>query len=118
MYMVMLVLDNPDHLDDVLDNWHAIGIHGATIVESTGLQRRLSKRQTIPMRYTFPPVAGPWLEGNLTIFAIVLDSIEARKCLEAVEKVTGNLDDPNTGVFAAWPLAEVKGVPGLRGPGG
>lgn len=112
MYMVMLVLDNPDHLDAVLDNWHDIGIRGATIVETTGLQRRLAKRQNVPIRYSYPVLAGQWMEGNLTLFAIVLDTIEARKCLDAVEKVTGSLDEPNTGVFAAWPLAEVKGVPG------
>ncbi len=51
MYMIMLVLDNPDQLDAVLEAWEGIGIRGATIVESTGIQRL--RRRNIPMRYLF-----------------------------------------------------------------
>jgi len=28
MQMVMLVLDNPHQLDEVLDAWHALGVSG------------------------------------------------------------------------------------------
>jgi hypothetical protein len=31
-------------------------------------------------------------------------------CVSAIEKVVGDLDEPNTGVIAAWPLSFVKGV--------
>ncbi len=32
-------------------------------------------------------------------------------CLHATEQILTDLDGPNTGVFAAWPLAFVRGVP-------
>jgi hypothetical protein len=34
-----------------------------------------------------------------------------QRCIEAVQAVVGNLDDPNTGVLAAWELDVVRGVP-------
>jgi hypothetical protein len=49
--------------------------------------------------------------GNYTLFTIVSDEVLVQKCLTAVEGVVGDLDGPDTGVLAAWPLAVVKGVP-------
>jgi hypothetical protein len=103
----MFVLDDPERLGEVLQAWEAVGIRGATIVESTGIQRL--RRQIIPMRYMFP-TTGPVEEGHLTLFVIVSSLALAEACLTATESVIGDLDAPNTGVFAAWPLALVRGV--------
>jgi hypothetical protein len=107
MYMIMLVLDNPAQLDQVLEAWEQAGIRGATIVESTGIQRL--RRRNIPMRYVFP-ASGIVEEGHLTLFVIVESEARIQDCLAATQSVTGNLDGPNTGVFAAWPLSLVRGV--------
>jgi hypothetical protein len=32
-------------------------------------------------------------------------------CLRATQQVVTDLEGPNTGVFAAWPLSVVRGVP-------
>ena len=108
MYMILLVLDDPVYLDQILDAWSNIGVSGATIIESTGLFRRHKKH--IPMRYAYGETSAEE-KGNITLFVIVKDEVVSQQCLEAVEKIVGNLDDPNTGVFAAWPLAVTKGVP-------
>lgn len=105
MFMVLLVLHDPDNLDAVLAAWSAIGLRGATILESTGLYRR--QRKHIPMPYAYGDYGE---EGNYTLFAIVEHEEMVQACLEATEGVVGNLDDPDTGVLAAWPLAQVKGI--------
>jgi hypothetical protein len=105
MFMVLLVLHDPDNLDAVLAAWSAIGLRGATVLESTGLYRRQAKH--IPMPYAYGDCAE---EGNYTLFAIVEHEEMVKMCLEATERIIGNLDDPDTGVLAAWPLAQVKGV--------
>lgn len=108
MYMVMLVLDNPDQLDEVLVSWETVGVRGATIVESTGIQRLRKKH--VPMRYLFQT---PALieEGHLTLFVIVENDPMVQACLDATEKIVGDLNGPHTGVFAAWQLGIVRGVP-------
>lgn len=112
MYIIMLVLDNPDQLDTVLESWENVGIRGATIVESTGIQRL--RRKNVPMRYLFQTPA--WTEeGHLTLFVIVEDEQMVQNCLHATEQIVTDLDGPNTGIFAAWPLAFVRGVPRTQG---
>jgi len=108
MYMFMLVLDNPDHLEPVLEVWEQIGVRGATIVESTGIHHL--RRKNVPMRY-FYQASGLVEEGHVTLFVIVESERLVEDCLHAAEIITGNLNEPNTGVFAAWPLMMVRGVP-------
>jgi nitrogen regulatory protein P-II 1 len=112
MYMIFLVLDDPDQANAVINSWDQVGIQGATIIESTGIHRHL--QHLIPMRYLFH-THNDAEEGNLTIFAIVDDMDTVNKCLEVTEIITGNLDDLHTGVFTAWPLSIVKGLPHKSG---
>ena len=108
MFMIMFVLDDPTVLDQILDAWTDIGLSGATIIESTGLHRRRLK--LIPMRYTY---GNTLLEekGNTTLLLIVENEGKIQACLQAIEKIVGDLDKPNTGVFSAWPLSFTKGIP-------
>lgn len=112
MYMVMLVLDDPNRLDAVLEAWEAIGVSGVTIAETSGINRRRVQKTRIPARYIFGQVVEGELENSYTLFTIVKDENVVEDCLAAVERIVGDLDGPNTGVLAAWPLARVKGVPG------
>lgn len=107
MYMTLFVLDDPDRLNDVLEAWEKAGICGATIIETTGMHRL--RRQFIPMRYISALISQE--ENHLTLLAIVENEAKAQACLQATENVIGNLDNPNTGIFAAWPLSIVKGLP-------
>lgn len=108
--MIMFVLDDMDRLDAVLEAWEKAGIRGATIIESTGIHR--VRRRLIPMRYSFQSTGNVNVEtGNTTLLVIVESEALVRSCLEVTEQVTGDLDGQNTGVFAAWPLAIVKGLP-------
>ncbi|MBM4460728.1 MAG: hypothetical protein FJ011_23715 [Chloroflexi bacterium] len=114
MYMVMLVLDARGQLDAVLEAWRAIGVGGVTIAETTGAFRRLVKLGAVRARYILGGLAVSSGEDlNHTLWAIVPDEGVARECLEAAEAVVGDLDGPDTGVFAAWPLPLVKGAPRL-----
>ncbi|MCU0485529.1 MAG: hypothetical protein MUC85_05400 [Anaerolineales bacterium] len=114
MYMILLVIDDPHKLDQVLAAWEQTGIKGATIIESTGIQRL--RRKSIPMRYLFQTSA-LIEEGHLTLLVIVENEQMVQACLHATEQIVGDLNTPHTGVFAAWPLTIVRGVPPAKGEG-
>lgn len=116
-YMVMYVLDDPGLLDQVLDAWRAAGVSGTTIVESSGTHRREARRAGLHLRYPFEGREEYNLEDHYTLFSIVPDEALVQRCIEAVERVVGDLSGPHTGVLAAWPLAVVRGVP-KNGPSG
>lgn len=112
MYMVMFVLDDPDQLDNVLDAWHAAGVSGATIIESTGINRRRRARQVGSVFMAgVNRLIGDTQESHYTLIVIVPDETLVQACLQAAEAAVGDLNLPNTGVLAAWPLSVVKGVP-------
>lgn len=106
-YMALIILDDPSLLEDVLNAWTKGGIRGATIMESTGLYRLT--RKLIPMRYLYTSREASEKE-NVTLIAILDDQAMAEKCLQLTESVIGDLNQPNTGIFAAWPLSMVKGL--------
>lgn len=107
MHMIFFVLDDPEHLHEILEAWERVGVRGVTVIESTGLHR--IRRQFIPMRYVSSLTNQE--ESHLTLFAIVDKESQIQACLHAAEQVVGDLDGPNTGVLAAWPLSLVKGLP-------
>lgn len=111
MYMIMFVLDDIQFTDAILESWSNLGVSGATIVESSGLHRRLKK--SIPMRYAFN-TSETVETGNLTFFVMVKTNQMVEACLESIEKIVGDLNLPNTGVFSAWPISTVKGIPPLE----
>lgn len=111
MQMIMLVLDDPNRLDDVVEAWQSIGVSGVTMMETMGAYRRARRR--VMGRYVFglsglSESAG---RSQYTLFAIVPDQATADLCLEATERIVGDLTEPNTGVFASWHLTSAKGVP-------
>lgn len=112
MQMVMFVLDNPEYLDSILEAWQAVGVTGVTVIESSGLHRVRQKRP-LGARYVFGALreSSRVKMEHYTLFAIVPDDTIVRACLEAAEKIIGDLDGPNTGVLASWELSVVKGVP-------
>lgn len=112
MHMILFVLDDPSQLDSVLDAWNEIGVSGVTIMDSTGINRRRLARQVGTMFMAgINRLMSSEQETHYTLFTIV-DSVEVvEKCTAAVERIVGDLNTPNSGVLAAWPLDYVKGVP-------
>ena len=112
MHMLMFVLDDPDRLDDVLRAWERVGVTGVTIIESTGLARHQGvTRVGSPLMAGINRLMQSGQEGHYTFLTIVKGQSVVRACAEAAEQVVGSLDEPNTGVLAAWPLPIVYGVP-------
>jgi hypothetical protein len=111
MFMIMFVLDDPARLDEVLSAMEEAGIKGSTIFETTGInRRRIQKQIGAPFMAGINRLVGSEEENHYTLFTIVPTEGQLRACVSAIESVVGDLDEPNTGVLAAWPLSFVKGV--------
>lgn len=110
MYMIMFVLNDAGKLDKILESWDGAGIRGVTIIESTGFYRRKIQRSKLHLTFLIEPITVGAENGNYTLFTAVKDEASIDLCLEATEKVVGNLDEPNTGAFMVWPLTKGKGI--------
>lgn len=109
-YLLIMVLDDSNRLNEVLEAWNAAGIQGITILESTGLNRVLPRHAAQPMFAGFGQVFGGGRVGHHTLFAII-DSLDlAEAAVTATEAVIGPLSNPHTGVVCVTPVVKVWGL--------
>lgn len=111
MYLLLMVLDDATRLADVLEAWRSAGVQGVTILESTGLQRIIRRREAGSMFMGFSRLFQDSGIGHNTLFALI-DSLElAEAAVTATESVLGDLQRPNTGIVFAVPVAQSWGLP-------
>jgi len=111
MHMLIMVLDDSAHLNDVLQAWVSAGVKGVTILESTGINRVLPRDIASPAYLGFSQMFGSGRVGHNTIFAVI-DSLDiAEAAVAATEKALGDLTQPHTGIIFALPVAKTWGFP-------
>ena len=111
MYMLIMVLDDSENLNDVLQAWVDAGVPGVTILESTGINRVLPREQAGPMFAGFSHIFGSGRVGHNTIFAVIESMELAETAVKATEAVVGDLNEPNTGIDFVLPVAKSWGIP-------
>ena len=110
MYMLIMVLDDTSHLNDVLNAWDTAGVGGVTIIESTGINRVL-KRHSADMAFVgFSQMFGSGRVGHNTLFTVIDDLELAETAVAATEAVLGDLTEPDKGIIFALPVAKTWGL--------
>jgi nitrogen regulatory protein PII len=113
MYLILLVLNDPDRLEELLIAWEENGVQGATVLFSTGLGRI---RELGTWRDDMPLI--PSLKDfyelpenlNRTIFTTVKDETQVDGIVAATKKVVGELDEQGTGLLLVLPVARAYGA--------
>jgi hypothetical protein len=110
MYLLVMVLDDVEHLSGVLNAWTEAGVPGITILESTGVNRILQRNTAEAAFAGFSQIFGSGRVGHNTIFSVIDDLDLAERAVIATEKVVGSIHDPHTGILFALPLAKTWGM--------
>jgi hypothetical protein len=120
MYLLVCVLDNPDHLTAVLDGWTQAGVLGITVLDSTGVQRLRERagQEDRPLFMGFSRLLRTDQYSHNTLFAVVPDMDTVRRAVAETEAVTGDLAGPHTGVLFALPVEGAWGLPKQYDPTG
>lgn len=109
MYMLIMVLDDIAHREEVLQAWLRAGVQGVTVLESTGVDRVLRRSGAQAMFMGFGQLFGGGRVGHNTLFAVI-DSLElAEAAVRNTEEVVGDLSLPDTGIVFAVPVARAWG---------
>jgi hypothetical protein len=111
--VVVLVLYDPFKLPDILAAWEAVGIHGATVLYSTGLGRLNAAkglRDDLPLMPSLEDFYSNPDEIGRTIFSVVEGDEAVKAISEATRKVLGDLHVPQTGLLMVLPLTYVEGL--------
>lgn len=113
MYLVLMVLNDPDQLEELLIAWEENGVQGATVLFSTGLGRI---RQMDAWRDDMPliPSLRDFYETsenmNRTVFTVVNTEAQVDLLVAATKAIVGELDEQGTGLLLVLPVAWAYGV--------
>jgi nitrogen regulatory protein PII len=114
MFFVLFVLHDESKLSALMEAWSEAGVVGITVLPSTGMGRIsqfAALREDVPL---FPSLSALLSEHdellNRTLFTIVHDQGTVDRLVQATERVTGSLDEDNTGILAVMPVPQVYGL--------
>jgi hypothetical protein len=113
MFLVLLVLHDPDYLKELLAAWKALGVSGVTVMYSTGLGRITQgrgMRDDLPLIPSLQDFYEAHDDMSRTLFTVVPDQDVVQSLITAARKVIGNLEDPDTGLLLVLPVLEAHGL--------
>jgi nitrogen regulatory protein P-II 1 len=107
MKLIVIVLNNTEHLEDLLTAFLEIGVSGSTVIDSVGMGRILSHDVPIfaGLRSSFPGVS----PVNKTILTVTPDEL-IDDVLTVIEDVCGTFEESGTGLVFVLPVDMVRGM--------
>jgi hypothetical protein len=111
--LLLMVLDDPGQVDDVLDAWLSLGVSGVTLLDSAGLGHHLARhagRDDLPLMPSLVSLLRGREEPHRTLFTVLPDGFDVDALVAATQKVTGEFDQPNTGILVTIPVSRVYGL--------
>jgi nitrogen regulatory protein PII len=108
MKLVVYVMNDVRLLEQFLKDLNDHGIKGATIIPSTGMARKLSESDDMRFIGTLKSLFDhPRIESNVILIVLPDDLVdEAYRC---IERVAGDMTQPNSGIVLTLPIDHVKG---------
>lgn len=110
MIQVILVLNKIESLDTLISEFMKNGISGGTILDSHGMVRTARDFNDNPLfdmlREMFDLDSG---NASKVIFMIAEES-QVRTISEIANRVTGGLQNPNTGILFCTPVIYIEGL--------
>lgn len=112
-YFILHVLHNPDNLESILSSWNDAGVKGITVLRSIGfkgLSEQAALREDMPLLPTLQTVFESGETLNRTIFTVVEGEALVDKLITATEAISGDLNEPGTGILVVMPVARALGL--------
>ncbi|WP_353893227.1 hypothetical protein PRVXH_002643 [Proteinivorax hydrogeniformans] len=109
MRLLIAIINDPDKVVDILDEFYDENIKGGTVIESAGMAHIIADH--VPFFSRFAELdQGKDPTCNKTIFVVVENDEAREKAIKAIESVIGDLNEPDTGIALTVPLDFCKGI--------
>lgn len=109
MQLMIVVLNQVECLEKLLKRLGEEGHTGATILDSQGMAHRLSEHDELRFMASLRMLLDPEHRKSKTIFMVLKDE-QVASVAQIVNKVTGGLDKPDTGILFTIPIHYVEGL--------
>jgi len=102
VYLLIVVVNNEELLDELILGWLDIGITGATVAETTDLLQLVSHH--IPIFAGFRSLTSGGMPHNKTLFTAIEDRAILDQAVAFLETICRKTDRPHLGVYFVAPL--------------
>lgn len=104
--LFVIILDQPQLIDDLLSGYLEMGIPGGTVINTRGMGQII--REEMPI---FAGLASlfPEKTGARMIFSVMKES-QVDSVYRLVEDVVGNLDEANSAICFTLPVDTFRGI--------
>ncbi len=108
MKLLVYVMNDVALLDEFVHELKEKGIKGATIINSTGMGRKLIENEdydiigSLKSLFDIP-------RRDSRVILMVLEDEKVQTVLDLIEKLAGDLTKPNSGIVFTLPIDFVKG---------
>ena len=111
MEMFVLVLNKVECLEPILEEMLKSGFSGGTILDSTGMLHVLDGDDNVdlPMYGLLRHFHSPERAKSKTLFTVIHEEQRAA-LLKIINRLTGGLDKPDTGIVFTLPVGYVEGI--------
>lgn len=106
MYVLFIVLNSTEYLDDILAKFVEIGVRGATILDSQGMASAIvsARNYNIPLFGLFESLIDNGRPYNKTIFTVLEDQELVDKAIAVVRDVTNDSSKTGVGFMFTVPI--------------
>ena len=108
-HLLIIILDDLTHMPDLLQAWQAIGVPGATILESVGGYRASTWLGRVGLGAIDRLFETEEVRRRTLLVAIEEENLLEQAIAEA-ERVIGGFDRPHSGLMLALPVAQIRGL--------
>lgn len=107
MQLLVAVINHAELLDGVLAGFKELGLSGATVLESRGMARLLSR--DVPLFAGVSELRSASRAENRTLLCVV-DDAQADAAIAMIESVIGGFTAPGAGIAFTMPVNRVVGL--------
>ncbi|MCK5732008.1 MAG: hypothetical protein KAH13_03255 [Tenericutes bacterium] len=108
MKLVVYVMYKIELLDEFLRELKANDINGATILDSTGMARKLIQSDDMQFIGSLKALFdNPRKESYVILIALPKEKVDT--VFKTIDNVCGSLEEPNSGIAFTLPIETIKG---------
>ncbi|SFH56224.1 hypothetical protein SAMN05192551_101529 [Tindallia magadiensis] len=107
MRLLIAIINNPANVFYILDEFYQEGIKGSTVLDSMGMAHIMAHHVPFFAKFTEEDQEPG---QNKTIFVLIRSDEERERVIGAIERIVGDLNQPDTGVVLTIPVEFCKGA--------
>ena len=112
MFVLFIILNEIDYIEDILSGFVENKISGATILESQGMGSAIanSNNESIPLFSTLRMLIGDSDPYSKTIFTVLENETMVDKAVSVVQGVLSDIKDTGIGFMFTVPVSKVYSI--------